>query len=278
MTITDEQLAAIDLLAFNDGENPYKSDSVLNGFAEGAAFYRGEVERFGFSGHDRVLDLMCGFGRWSVFLAEANRAVVGLDRNPGTIRIARGLAPALGLTNATFDAGDVTETARFDDASFDAVWIWNALIYVERGPCLSEIARLLRPGGRVLVGSMNSTGRLVQKLLYGCTGIGKRRRAHRRQALTALRRGPRFDGRPNYATPATTAEVFGAHGLDVIEVERIRARVLGVFPKTIHVLAERSSAPARVGATARSGENDPVPSEGQPVGAARGTVRGDVSE
>ena len=65
----------------------------------------------------------------------ANRAVVGLDRNPGTIRIARGLAPALGLTNATFDAGDVTETARFDDASFDGAIEFAGLtfdLYLQR--------------------------------------------------------------------------------------------------------------------------------------------------
>lgn len=236
--ITDEVLRSLDLTRFNDGENPYESNSVANTFQKGAAYYRRELERWGFTGRRRVLDLMCGQGRWSVFLAEANDELVGIDRNAGGIKIAQGLCEHLGLGNARFVAGDVAETRQFEDESFDAIWVWNALIYVERGPCLDEIHRMLRPGGRVLLGGVNSTGRLLEKLVFGLKGNTSRHKSQRWQAIHALRRGPHYEGRPNFVTLRTAARILDRHALRVTEQVNQGKRYMRL-PVSIHVLAEK---------------------------------------
>lgn len=237
--IDESLLLSLDLTEFNRGENPFESGSIERGFRDDPKQFRSAIKYWNVHGCDRVLDLMCGYGRWSVFLAEANREVIGLDRNEGAINIARGMCARLGLTNATFFTGDVTDTSRFEDESFDAVWIWNALIYAERGPCLREVHRILRPGGRLVAGSTNSTGRLLQKLRFGLLIRDKTRRRNLRQAVRALWRGPKFDGAPNYITARTARAIFGRHGFEVLEVRRKDKKVLGVFDRSIDVLARK---------------------------------------
>jgi ubiquinone/menaquinone biosynthesis C-methylase UbiE len=237
--ISDNELIELDVVQFNNGKSTSNSDVI--GFKKSKDYYRSVVEKFRFTGLDRVLDLMCGFGKWSVFLAEQNREVVGLDKNKGSINIAKGLADYLGLKNTTFYDGDVSETKKFGDASFDAVWIWAALIYVERGPCLSEVARILKPGGRLLVGQTNSTGRLLEKLIEGLSGDTPRHATLRRQALDAFEKGPGYDGRPNFCTESDAEEIFKRFGFDVIDVEAVGNFSFDKFkfPVNVHIVAEK---------------------------------------
>ena len=45
--------------------------------------FRQRVDMVGFKDADHVLDAGCGYGQWSVALAEANRRVSACDRDPG---------------------------------------------------------------------------------------------------------------------------------------------------------------------------------------------------
>jgi len=243
--LSDDELVRLDVLQFNAGENP--SGSAQNGFTHPKAFYRDTIARFGFEGMDRVLDLLCGFGRWTVFLAERNRSVVGLDRNEGAVRIGQGLAQHLGMDNATFRATDVSGTSAFESGCFDGVWIWAGLVYVERAPCLQEAWRLLKPGGRLLVGQMNTTGRLLEKLVEGVAGDTPRHASLREQAVDALARGPGFDGVPNYCTEADAGETFARFGFRVLEVEPSAELFLERAPLNLHVLAEKEKRAGRSG-------------------------------
>ncbi len=104
------------------------------------------------AGH-RVLDFGCGPGTISVGLAKAIEPgeLHGIDMEESQIGIARAAAQAGGHTNATFHVGDVTALP-FEDNSFDAAHCHAVLMHVPDTPkVLSEIKRVLKPGG--IIGS-----------------------------------------------------------------------------------------------------------------------------
>ena len=96
-----------------------------------------------------VLDIGCGPGSITVGLAEhvtAGRAV-GLDIEPGQIKLARARAAEMGLSNCSFDVGSVLDLPYPDD-SFDAVFGHTILMqFSDPAPVLAEVTRVLKPGG-----------------------------------------------------------------------------------------------------------------------------------
>ncbi len=96
----------------------------------------------------RVLDAGCGSGFGALLIKETLRPahVSGIDIMPEQIAIARRRAPHM-----DFDVGDLTQIPS-DGASYDAVFVFGVLHHVPRWhDGLSEINRVLRPGGHLLV-------------------------------------------------------------------------------------------------------------------------------
>jgi demethylmenaquinone methyltransferase / 2-methoxy-6-polyprenyl-1,4-benzoquinol methylase len=95
---------------------------------------------------DRVLDAACGTGDLAIAAARAGGRVTGLDFSGRMLERARRKAPELEWVE-----GDVLALP-FEDWSFDAVTIGFGIRNVsdlELG--LRELARVLRPGGRIAV-------------------------------------------------------------------------------------------------------------------------------
>jgi SAM-dependent methyltransferase len=106
---------------------------------------------------DDVLDMGCGTGRFTIPLAERARSVTGLDMSPMMLATARKKLADRGL-DADLHEGDMADLP-FADASFDAVVSMLALMHIprqDRQQVFREVARVLRPGGRLLVGVKNS--------------------------------------------------------------------------------------------------------------------------
>lgn len=100
-----------------------------------------------------VLDVGCGVGSLALDIAPtiAPARVVGIDRDGAQIEAARAAAAERGIENATFETGTVYELP-FEDASFDVAYA-NAVLFYVREPlrALTEMRRVLRPGGLAAV-------------------------------------------------------------------------------------------------------------------------------
>jgi SAM-dependent methyltransferase len=93
----------------------------------------------------RILDAGCGSGRNMVELARRG-AVTGVELAPASLDAAR--ARHLGPVHP----GSLAEPLPFDDASFDLAVALDVLEHVEDDrAALRELARVLVPGGRLLV-------------------------------------------------------------------------------------------------------------------------------
>ncbi len=101
----------------------------------------------------RILDAGCGSGVIARLLASHRPGgdVVGVDVNPGHVAYARDRAAAEGLTNLSFEVGDLNRLP-FADASFDVIWSHFVLYFLPYPEAaLREFRRVVRPGGTVLI-------------------------------------------------------------------------------------------------------------------------------
>jgi len=97
---------------------------------------------------DRVVDLGCGPGIESLFLAVHGMRVTGVDRSPHALAIARQLQALYGV-DVTWLEADILDVP-LDDGVADVVndsFIFHNVREESRGDYASEVFRLLRPGG-----------------------------------------------------------------------------------------------------------------------------------
>lgn len=94
----------------------------------------------------RLLDAGCGAGLLGLLASLRGAQVTTLDASPALLSIARQRLPGSDVRE-----GDL-EALPFADASFDAVAAVNSLFYAEdMRTAMSELVRVVRPGGRVMV-------------------------------------------------------------------------------------------------------------------------------
>jgi ubiquinone/menaquinone biosynthesis C-methylase UbiE len=103
------------------------------------------------SGTDRVLDVGCGIGGPSRYLAHAFGArVSGIDLTAEFIAVAQMLAERLRLADKVDYRQASALDLPFPDASFDLVWSQNvAMNIADRRRYYGEMRRVLKPTGRV---------------------------------------------------------------------------------------------------------------------------------
>ena len=94
----------------------------------------------------RALDVATGTGDLAIELASRGAEVTGVDFSEGMLEIARRKAPAL-----EFAAGNAL-ALDFPDDAFDAATVgFGARNFDDLGRGLAEMARVVKPGGRVVV-------------------------------------------------------------------------------------------------------------------------------
>jgi ArsR family transcriptional regulator len=99
----------------------------------------------------RVADLGCGEGYLTIEAARWAKDVIAVDRSEKVLRQARALARRRGVTNITWKQGEI-ERAPLPDASVDVALLSQALHHAANpARAIAEAARIVAPGGRVLV-------------------------------------------------------------------------------------------------------------------------------
>ncbi len=100
--------------------------------------------------HD-LLDVGTGSGRILELLGGAVSRGTGLDLSREMLAIARAKLTTAGLDNCQLRHGDMYDIP-MEDNSFDAATVHLVLHYADRpDAAISEIARVLRPGGRIII-------------------------------------------------------------------------------------------------------------------------------
>jgi len=109
------------------------------------------VEFSGAGPDDTVLDVACGGGLVVCAFAKAVRHATGIDLTPAMLEQARKNQAAQGLTNVTWQQGDVLPLP-FPDASFSIVTSRFAFHhFLDPLAVLKEMKRVAKPGGKVMV-------------------------------------------------------------------------------------------------------------------------------
>lgn len=115
-----------------------------------------------FAAGKRVLEIGCGTGLILDRVARVAQEAIGIDLSPRMVEIAQ----SKGLSALVSDV----EKLPFPDAHFDVVYSFKVLAHVRRiHRALTEIARVVRPGGRVFLEFYNrqSPRYLIRRLRGG---------------------------------------------------------------------------------------------------------------
>ncbi|WP_457741556.1 class I SAM-dependent methyltransferase [Thermococcus sp.] len=103
-------------------------------------------------GKGKVLDLGCGAGGFSFLLEDLGFTVVGVDNSDYMLSLAKGFAKEKG-SRVEFVKADARELP-FEENSFDYVLFIDNLVHfapLDLGKTFREMARVLKPGGKLLL-------------------------------------------------------------------------------------------------------------------------------
>lgn len=161
-----------------------------------------------FQARQEVLDVGCGTGGPACRLGrEFGVDVLGITTSEVGVAAATARAAAAGLTGVRFEVRDGTDNA-LPDASFDRVWVMESShLMPDRQRLLSESARVLRPGGRLVLCDVIRRREIPFAEL--------RRRRHDFAVLRAAHGAARMDPLPAYASYATKAGLVDVHATDI---------------------------------------------------------------
>lgn len=105
----------------------------------------------------RILDVGCGYCYHTIRLAERGLTITAVDFSEVALAHAKDNLAKAGVSDqVTLQQADATNLP-FDDASFDHVLMWGVLMHVpEAKKALSELSRVLKPGGKLALSETNA--------------------------------------------------------------------------------------------------------------------------
>jgi len=177
------------------------SDTLPGIHMGGAAATRQLLQWCQLEAASQVLDVGCGPGLTACQIAQQyGSRVVGIDISEAMIAKAREKARRLDVTDRVeFRVTDVFQMP-FEDASFDAALMESVLTPLpgDKGQAMAEIARVLRPGGRLAVNESTFDASAPAEV------------------IALVEQHPAMYG---YFTPQTLSTLFEQAGLQVMEMQ-----------------------------------------------------------
>ncbi len=144
------------------GYPPRDSLSALRQRAERSAF-AALLDR-AIAGDARVVDVGCGTGQMSLYLARAERVVVGMDVTRASLRLGAAAARRFGLDRVQFIEMDLQQPGLMAGA-FDVVYS-SGVVHHTQNPrrSFASLVTLARPGGVIVLGVYNAFARMPTHL------------------------------------------------------------------------------------------------------------------
>jgi 2-polyprenyl-3-methyl-5-hydroxy-6-metoxy-1,4-benzoquinol methylase len=118
----------------------------------------------------QVLDIGCGFGLFSLYYAQCRPEVrfMGLDLSARRIEMAQQAAARLGVSNASYAAGDAT--AYRCDGQYAAVYMLDIIHHIPEEtvrPLLEQLYKSVSPGGVLLIKDVDTTPAYKRLFTHG---------------------------------------------------------------------------------------------------------------
>lgn len=112
----------------------------------------------------RIVEIGCGTGQMSLYLARGSRVVVGADLSRESLRLAADAARRFEIERVQFVETDVL-TPGLRSAAYDVVYASGVLHHTpDPRAAFARLVRLARPGGTVVVGVYNTFARIPLRL------------------------------------------------------------------------------------------------------------------
>ncbi|HZP29876.1 MAG TPA: class I SAM-dependent methyltransferase [Acidimicrobiia bacterium] len=163
-----------------------------------------------------VLEYGCGAAHWSIALARAGARPVGLDQSRVQLGHARRVQEAAGVAFPLVCASG--EAVPLRDASFDVVFCdHGAMSFCDPDRSVPEVARLLRPGGRLVFSHLTP----LLYLTWDRSGERQTRRLH--EPYFGMRELAFGDGTVDFQLPyGEWIRLFRRHRLVVEDLIELR--------------------------------------------------------
>ena len=115
-------------------------------------------------GNARILEMGCGTGQMSLYLARADRLVIGADLTRTSLELAAAAAHRFKLDRVLFVETDLHRPG-LRAGSFDVVYSSGVLHHTPNPrAAFASIAQLARPGGMIVLGVYNAIARIPLRL------------------------------------------------------------------------------------------------------------------
>lgn len=144
------------------GYPPHDSLQTLHARTERNAFMR-LVDR-SIPGDARIVEIGCGTGQMCLYLARADRVVIGADLTRAALRLGAAAARRFRLARVQFVETDLRQPG-LKSGAFDVVFSSGVLHHTpDPRTSFARLVPLARPGGIIVLGVYNSFARLPLRL------------------------------------------------------------------------------------------------------------------
>ncbi len=215
-------------------------------YGVGLAHFEDVMRRIGFVDKQHALDLGSGAGHWCIALAHYNSEVLGIERAPEYVEVARRVTNALGLEDRVSYRVASAEDVDLSPSHFELVCCHSVLMYVNHELVARNVARWCTPGALFYCGYTTWPARAAEALEGLIAGNPARAKSQLTMLITdAMFRagvGRTFGGSVRCFSFDELVALFEAVGLEFVEspgVQDHRRLFLG-HPRTIDLLCKRT--------------------------------------